>query len=75
MLTDMMGSRPQIEVVAINSDLEWLKTKNKPLSITGEYKFTGIEEANAFLLRETEDPRARMKGENRRRFSTKNYST
>lgn len=28
MLTDMMGSRPQIEVVAINSDLEWLKKKN-----------------------------------------------
>ena len=64
MLTDMMGSRPQIEVVAINSDLEWLK-KKKHLSITGEYKFTGIEEGNAFLLRETEDPRARMKGENR----------
>lgn len=75
MLTDTMGSRRQIEVVAINSDPEWLKKKKKPLSITGEYEFTGIEEGNAFLLREAEDPRARMKGENRHKFNTENYST
>ena len=27
--TDMMGSRPQIEVVAINSDPEWFKKKKQ----------------------------------------------
>ena len=50
--TDMMGSRPQIEVVAINSDPEWFKKKKnknkKPLSITGEYEFTGIEKEKLF---------------------------
>ena len=27
--TDMMGSRPQIEVVAINSNPEWFKKKKQ----------------------------------------------
>lgn len=75
MPTDMMGSRPQIEGVTINSDPEWFKKKKKPLSITGENEFTGIEEGKAFLLRETEEPRARVKGEIRYRFNTENYST
>lgn len=30
MPTDMMGSRPQIEGVTINSDPEWFKKKKNP---------------------------------------------
>ena len=77
--TDMMGSRPQIEVVAINSDPEWFKKKKnkkqKTLKHNRRIRIYRDWEGKAFLLRETEEPTARVKGEIRYRFNTENYST